>query len=193
MGFIWVETITKGVTPLKADHINELHTNINAVRGFIHDPTTCPPEKALKGYAWARDPIVKESHIVLASDFIEMQTALDEAYDKNVCITDLSANNKVHNGAERATHDSTYKGTHNVGYDSDHRVSHYGTNNAVNDSGDLSGNDSSVKAAYYGTHKVSIQGTDFASDLTPYTASKNFADNTLHRITVNLLNYGSGG
>ena len=174
MAFIWTETLVRGSTAIKADHINELHANIDTVRGTIVDKGT---GKAVPGYSWSRHPITKETDIVLASDFVELQTALDEGYDKNVCISDLAINNSTYKASEDATINAIHYATVKAGHDITHLVNHYGSNQALHYTGVLAGNDSTYYVTDNGNYTNNVEsGNKAIYDISVKFAEDNSAD-----------------
>jgi len=101
MAFAWAETITAGVTTVKASHVTELRTNINTVRGKV----------GLAAYSWA-NTITQSVTTVAASHWLELRTAIDAADTANVC----SVDNVTQNGTNLTTHNATYCGGHNSYY-----------------------------------------------------------------------------
>jgi hypothetical protein len=166
MPFAWAETLVQGVTIVKASHANELHINIDTIRKSIIDPGT---GKAMPGYSWTRNPITKESDFILPKDFSEMQTALDEGYDKNVCITYNGAENKTHKGTDNATHDSTNNPAVNVGYDVSNLAPHYASDLKTHQAGVLNSDNRLVDNAYNSVNNPAANGaqkiSNYVSDL----------------------------
>lgn len=80
MSFSWSETLTPQSTLPKASHVTELRSNADTVRGKV----------GLSGFAWTGTP-TQYSNTLLASTFLEVRTAMDQAEDANTCSTQHSA------------------------------------------------------------------------------------------------------
>jgi len=92
MSYSWSETITQGVTTIKASHITELHTNINSERAA----------RSLGAYSWTQTPTTGQKHLNV--DMTEMRTALDQAHTANVCNTHYT----IHYGSHWTSYNVTY-------------------------------------------------------------------------------------
>jgi hypothetical protein len=79
MAYSWAETITLGVTPIKASQFVEIHSNINTERAA----------RALGGYSWSQTPVAGDK--VMNTIIAEARTALDQAHTENYCHTNVPA------------------------------------------------------------------------------------------------------
>jgi len=99
MSYSWSETITQGVTTIKASHVTELHTNINSER----------IARGLGAYSWTQTPTTGQKHLNV--DMTEMRTALDQAHTENYChtvVTHYSTHNPTYNATVRTCPSNYY-------------------------------------------------------------------------------------
>lgn len=171
MAFTWAETIVQGVTIVKASHANELHANIDTVRKSIVDPGT---GKAMLGYAWTRNPITKESDLILGKDFIEMQTALDEGYNKNLCITHNGAENKTHNASDNGAHDHNHDNVVQSPFNGTHKISDYVSDKSPTNTAVLTGDDAVVDSV----DNLGYEGAYQFANYTPNLVTNDLADDS---------------
>jgi len=139
MGYTWSEDIQTNVTKIKASHVSELHTNIDAER----------TRRGLSAYSWSKTP--NQGEKIEDQDLAsEMRTALDAAHGQNTCI----AYNATHDAGVLTTHNVTYRSTH----DSGHRSSHLSSYNSSN----LTGYYSSVRTGHYSAYYTSVYTAAYA-------------------------------
>jgi len=109
MAFAWAESITAGVTSVKASHVTELRTNINTVRGKV----------ALGAYSWVKT-ITQYVTLVEASEWLELRTALDAADDANVCSVDNVTDYSTYDATHLHVDNSSYRSGHYLNYNAYH-------------------------------------------------------------------------
>lgn len=155
MGFVWAETpLVPDVTKVASSHIIELHTNIDTDRGSV----------GLGNYLWTKNPTPNKTHVA-SNYYQEMITALDEAYDANICSTH---NNAANTGAQ-ALHDTGAEASH---YDA-YNLNEHGTYNNANEKSDKSNDnashqtshDAAYKAVHYVTYNAVFDGLYVAADV----------------------------
>jgi hypothetical protein len=174
MPFTWTTLpVTAGSSQIVSPIVAEIRTNINTDRGYVGlaaigaAPGTFPTN-------WTKT--IAAGVKIEEAEYTEMKTALDAAWDANICtahrVTHYSIYQSTHDASYRATHQTTYLSGDDGTVESSHlhtnRATHYATYQGSHHTSDKDTNNTSHDVDYHASHWTTHYGTNLAKHNASY-------------------------
>lgn len=182
MPFTWTTLpVTAGSSQIVSPIVAEIRTNINTDRTSVGlaavgaAPGTFPTN-------WTKT--IAAGVKIEEAEYTEMKTALDAAWDANIC------------SAHRVTHYATYQSTHDASYRVTHQATYLNTDDGTVETTHLH----TARATHYATYQGSHHTTDKDTNNTSHDVTHYGSDRRTHNTTVRTTHdasydvvYNSGG